>query len=304
MDIGLMTACLADVSLPEVARWAAETGFRTLEVPCVPRGAGWYDGARLVPAKVDDRAAAELDELLAAGGLRLSCLACCRNMLAPDDATREAHWRLLAETVRLAGRLHVPAVACLVGRDPRRRLGECLADWGRLAEDVIRQADERGVRLAVLTAPRCGDAGAAALEDMPGNLAFAPELWEKLFTHARSDTVGLCLDPADLHWLGVDVLEAVTAYAERIYHVRAKDAEIFPDRLSDCSYLRPAGGWWRYRLPGLGAIDWTRLVDRLQENAYDGALSIDHEDPVWTGSQERVKRGLDFSRRFLVQFIV
>lgn len=303
MEIGLLTGCLAEVTLPEVARWAAESGFRALEVPCVPRGGGWYDGARLVPPKVDDAAAAEIEELLAATGMRLSCLTCCANMLDPDESVRQSRWQLLAETVQVAVRLRVPVVACFVGRDPNVRVGECITTWARLAEGVLRTAEEGGVRLAIENCPMCGTAG-SELEDLPGNLAFAPELWEKIFTHARSDAVGLCFDPSHLHWLGVDILEAVTAYAERIYHVHAKDAEVFRDRLGDCSYLRPRGGWWRYRLPGLGDIHWRRLLSRLQENGYDGAVCIEHEDPVWTGSQEKIKRGLEFSRRFLETQVV
>lgn len=302
MDLGLLTGCLADVSLPEVARWAAETGFQAIEAPCALRGASWYDGARLVPSKVDEAAAAAIEELLTATGLRLSCLCYSENMLEADTATREARWKRLAEIVRLAARLRAPTVSCLVGRDGQARIGESIATWARLAEETLRLADESGVRVAVDTSPMCGAAGGS--EDLPGNLAFSPELWEKLFTHARSDALGLCLDPSSLHWLGVDVLEAVTAYAERIYHVHARDTEVFGDRLSDCSYLRPSGGWWRYRLPGLGEIDWGHLVDRLQENGYEGTLSIVHEDPIWTGPQDRVKRGLAFSRRHLAQFIV
>jgi sugar phosphate isomerase/epimerase len=300
MDLGLLTSCLPEVSFPELARWAAQTGFRTLEAACVPRGALWYDGSRLVPAKINEAAAAEIEELLASTGLHLSALTYCDNMLEPDEAGRAAKWRMLAETVQAAARLKVPVVSCFVGRDPAQRVGEGIAAWARLAADVIRKAEELNIRLAIENCPMPG----WQFEDLPGNLAFSPELWEKIFTHARSDCVGLNFDPSHLVWLGVDYLDAVTAYAERIYHVHAKDTEVFKDRLSDCSVLRPAGGWWRYRLPGLGDIDWRRLINRLQEHGYDGALSIEHEDPVWSGSQEKIKRGLEFGRRHLEQFLV
>jgi len=303
MDVGLLTGCLAEVSLPEVARWAAETGFRALEVPCVRRGGTWYDGARLVPSRIDAAAAAEVDRLLASTGLRLSALAYCDNMLDGDEATRQARWSHLADVVRAAGVLRAPVVVCFVGRDPHRRIGECIAEWARHAAEVIPLAEEHAVRLAIENCPLCGPHNSDT-EDTPGNLAFSPELWEKIFTHVHSEAVGLCYDPSHLHWLGVDPVETVTAYAERIYHVHAKDAEVFRDRMSDCSVLRPSGGWWRYRLPGLGEIDWRRLINRLQENGYDAALAIEHEDPVWTGSQDRVKRGLEFSRRFLQRHIV
>jgi sugar phosphate isomerase/epimerase len=303
MDIGLLTGCLAEVSLPEVARWAAENGFRTLEIPCAGRGNHWHDGAHLVPTKLGDEATDEIEQLLTSTGLSVSALSYCANMLDPDEATRGTRWHRLADVVRAAGRLRVPVVTCRVGCDPANRVGECIATWARLAEDVIRLAEEHGVRLAIENDPMCGTVG-NGFEDIPGNLAFSPELWEKLFTHAHNDAVGLCFDPSHLHWLGVDIVEAVTAYVERIYHVRAQDAEVFRDRLSDCSVLRPNGGWWRHRLPGLGEIAWPRLVNRLQENGYDGPLVVAHNDPVWTGAQDRIKRGLVFSRGYLDGLII
>ena len=300
MEIGFLTACLEEVSLSEIAHWAAESGFKALEVPCRNNGSSWCDGPRIVPAKAGGASVAEVEQLLASTGLRISCLTCSDNLLEPDEARRGRHWQLLAQTVRAAHQLRVPVVSCRVGRDPSMRLGECIAAWGRLAAETIALATDLGVRLAVDNDPMIG----LESEDSPGNLAFSPELWEKIFTHARSETVGLNLDPSHLVWLEVDGLEAVTAYAERIYHVRANDIEIFADRRSDCSILRPRSGWWRHRLPGLGQTDWPKLISRLQEHGYDGALSILYDDSVWSHSQDQVKRGLEFSRRYLERHIV
>lgn len=301
MHVGFLTACLSGVSLPEVARWAAEAGFASLEVPCHGgTGTGWFDGPALNPGKVDDAAAFEIEQLLAATGLAVSCLTTSDNLLEPDDSRRERHWQFLTETIRAAGRLGVRTVSCRVGRNPSLRIGECIAIWGRLAAGAVAAAEECGVRIAVENSPLVG----WQAEDVPGNLAFAPELWEKIFTHAHSDAVGLNFDPAPLVWLEVDYVEAVTAYAESIFHVRANDVEVFADRRSDCSVLRPNGGWWRRRLPGHGQVAWPRLISRLQENRYDGALSIAYDDPVFNDSPEAVKRGLAFGRRFLERYIV
>jgi sugar phosphate isomerase/epimerase len=178
-------------------------------------------------------------------------------------------------------------------------LGDSIAQFARRVKPLAEQAEASGVRLAVENDPMCG----LLVEDMPGNAAFSPELWEKLFTHLRSDAVGLALDPSHLVWLGVDPIAAATDYAEKIFHFQAKDAEVFDARRQDCSCLRPAGGWWRYRLPGLGEIDWRRMLDRLQEVGYGGAVVVEHADPVWQGSAERVKAGLVLARRHLAQFL-
>lgn len=44
--------------------------------------------------------------------------------------------------------------------------------------------------------------------------------------------------------------------------------------------------------PALARSTGKKLIDRLREAGFDGTISIEHEDPVWGGSQEKVKEGL------------
>lgn len=60
-----------------------------------------------------------------------------------------------------------------------------------------------------------------------------------------------------------------------------------------------ASGWWRYRVPGLGDVDWRRLVDALIEGGVAAALSVEHEDPIWGGDEERTTTGLVAAQRSL-----
>ena len=61
--------------------------------------------------------------------------------------------------------------------------------------------------------------------------------------------------------------------------------------------------WWRYRLPGLGELDWNRIVSRLYEAGFDGTISIEHEDPVWSGGLDKVKQGVITAREHIAQFL-
>jgi len=63
-------------------------------------------------------------------------------------------------------------------------------------------------------------------------------------------------------------------------------------------------GWWRYRVPGLGAVDWPGLVDAMYEGGFAGVLSVEHEDPVWGGTEDKVKAGLEIAHRTLRPLIV
>ncbi|MFD2422653.1 hypothetical protein [Amycolatopsis pigmentata] len=63
-------------------------------------------------------------------------------------------------------------------------------------------------------------------------------------------------------------------------------------------------GWWRYRVPGLGHVDWARLIDRLYEHGYRGVVSVEPEDPVWGGTEENVLTGLSAARRTLTRHVM
>jgi len=300
MRFGFLSGCFDDVSLPEVVRWAGQAGFSCLEVGVSRTGSnGWYAGSLLNPPALDTEAREALAAALRSADVSIGALTYCDNMLEPDETRRAAKWQRLSATVDAASRLNVPVVNIFVGRDPGKKLGECIAEFSRLAGPVAKKAEEAGVRLAIENCPMPG----WQFEHMPGNVAFAPQLWEKIFTHLPSAAVGLCFDPSHLVWLGVDPVAAATDYIEKIFYVHAKDTEVFPDRRNDCSVLQPRGGWWRYRVPGLGQIDWRRLLDRLGELGYDGDISIEHEDPVWSGSLEKVKAGLALGLRHLQQFV-
>jgi sugar phosphate isomerase/epimerase len=62
-------------------------------------------------------------------------------------------------------------------------------------------------------------------------------------------------------------------------------------------------GWWRYRIPGLGEVDWPGVVRTLRDSGYDGVVSVEHEDPVWSGDLDRVREGLSIAERTLTPLI-
>jgi len=299
--LGLCTSCFPGESLPDVLVWAGSAGFQAVEIACpvISRGNTWHRGCALDVGALDGPGRDALGAALKASGVEAAALAWYGNILAPDAERAQAALEHLGRVVETAATLGVPVVCLAVGRDPSVSLGDSIAQFARRVKPLADQAEASGVRLAVENDPMCG----LLVEDMPGNAAFSPELWEKLFTHLRSDAVGLTLDPSHLVWLGMDPIAAATDYAEKIFHFQAKDTEVFDARRQDCSCLRPGGGWWRYRLPGLGEIDWRRMLDRLQEVGYGGAVVVEHADPVWQGSVEKVRAGLVLARRHLAQFL-
>lgn len=78
----------------------------------------------------------------------------------------------------------------------------------------------------------------------------------------------------------------------RVFAFHAKDCEIDREALHRYGVLgRQFGaknkwdmGWWRYRIPGLGQLDWKELFKALLDIGYNGPVVIEHEDPVFCGA--------------------
>jgi sugar phosphate isomerase/epimerase len=123
-----------------------------------------------------------------------------------------------------------------------------------------------------------------ACEVHPGQLAFDLYSAEMVLDalHGRPE-FGFLLDPGHLHWQGIDPVELVRRFPDRIYHVHVKDLAVTLTGRSGLlgSYLPygdPRRGW-QPRSPGRGGIDWEALVRALNEVGYDGPLAVEWQDP-------------------------
>ncbi|MHB1430510.1 MAG: sugar phosphate isomerase/epimerase family protein [Streptosporangiaceae bacterium] len=305
MKLGFLTACLPDLELAEIAGWAAEQGYQALEVAAWPKlGDRPFTATHVDAATLSEDGAAEVRDLFARHDLVLSSLAYYDNNLHPDPDERAAINSHVWACVDAAVLLGVPSVGTFVGRDPTKTVAQNLRDAERVFAPLVAHADACGVRIII---ENCVMEGWHP-DGYPGNLAYSPELWEWMFG------LGLYLnyDPSHLVWMGIDPIEAVRPYVDRVEHAQAKDIQIFPERRNRFGYPGKAVvrenpwdvGWWRYRVPGLGDVDWRRLIDVLYEGGFDGVLSVEHEDPIWGGTQERVRTGLQVAYRTLRPLIV
>jgi sugar phosphate isomerase/epimerase len=305
VKLGFLTACLPQRTLPEIVTWAAEQGFEALEVAAWPAlGDRPFTATHL---DVDGFGAADAERVTALfdeHGLQLSSLAYYDNNLHPDPAERAAVNAHVAACIDAAALLGVPTVGTFVGRDPNLSVAENLKAAEQLFAPLVDRAGERGVKIVI---ENCVMEGWHP-DGYPGNLAYSPELWEWMFD------LGLYLnyDPSHLVWMGIDPVEALRPYVDRVAHAQAKDIEVFPERRNRYGWPGKAVvredawdvGWWRYRVPGLGQVDWRRVVDTLYEGGFDGVLSVEHEDPVWGGTEDRVRTGLQVAHRTLRPLIV
>jgi sugar phosphate isomerase/epimerase len=111
------------------------------------------------------------------------------------------------------------------------------------------------------------------------NFATVPGAWEKIFDLVPSKRLGLEFDPSHLVRQYIDYVQAAWDFKERILSVHAKDTEIIEPVLQEVGIH--GKGWWRYRIPGQGLIDWPKFINVLLQANYSGGIAVEHEDPFW-----------------------
>lgn len=309
MRLGLLTACLPWLSLDEAAAWASGAGYEALEVAAWPSGRGHHT-AHLDVTHFSEADAERVRELMDRHGLTIPAVTYCDNNLHHDDEERHRIHRHLRACVDAASTLGVPHVSTFVGRDLTRSVAENLQRAEHLLLPLLEYAAERGVRLLAENCPMEG----WSPDGYPGNLAYSPELWDWMFDLGGPGSgFLLTYDPSHLPWLGIDPVAALRHALRRgmVAHVQAKDIEIDEQaRTRYGVFGKTVGrtgptdvGWWGYRVPGRGSLDWNHLVDVLHRAYYDGTVAVEHEDPVWGGTLDRTTVGLRIAADHLRPFV-
>ncbi len=140
-----------------------------------------------------------------------------------------------------------------------------------------------------------------ALEVHPTEIAF------DLYTAERAiealggrEEFGFNFDPSHLLWQGIDPVEFIRRFPDRIYHVHMKDAIVTLDGrtgilASHLNFGDPRRGW-DFSSLGHGGVDFEEVIRALNQIGYKGPLSVEWEDSGMDrdhGAQE----SCDFVRR-------
>ncbi|MDI6775270.1 MAG: sugar phosphate isomerase/epimerase [Verrucomicrobiota bacterium] len=142
----------------------------------------------------------------------------------------------------------------------------------------------------------------------PGGLCCTPEGYRAFFKECPSKRMGVNYDPSHLVRMGIDPLRFLREFADRVYHMHAKDAEISTENLYEYGNVLPPifkekRNWgsmhWRYTLPGFGSVRWVDTFQILAERNYAGIVSIEHEDVRFWEGEDNQKTGLLTGLTFL-----
>ncbi|HEY5560596.1 MAG TPA: sugar phosphate isomerase/epimerase [Clostridiaceae bacterium] len=300
MRIGFLTGCLNNIPLKEKAEWASKNGFKALELSCWPRTNDRdYSGSEIDVANFTVEEAFEIKAYFKKLDLKISSLAYYDNNLDCDLEKRKLVNNHVKKCIDAASILGVELVGTFVGRDISKNLEENFDEFEVVFRDLVAYAESKKVKLMIENCPMIG----WQVEGQPGTISYTPEYWDEMFKRVPSKSFGLNFDPSHLYFQLIDYIEILPDYINRIFHVHAKDAEILPDKLKlygifnkQMNINNEDYGFWRYRLPGLGQIEWKLFLMALKELGYNDVISIEHEDPIYEGTESRIKEGLIIGR--------
>jgi sugar phosphate isomerase/epimerase len=284
-----------DMPLEELTQKAGEWGYQGLELAC------WGDHFEVQRALSEPDYCQQKLELLGKHDLTAPVLSCHRVGQAVCDPIDARHQKLLPDyvwgdghpanvqqraaeeikaTVQAAERLGVAVLSGFTGSALWSYvLGYPAPDREVVADGFRDFASKWNPILDV-----CRDAGIKyAFEVHPGQIAF--DLYSAEMALDALDgreEFGFTFDPSHLHWQGVDPVEFLRRFRDRIYHVHVKDALLTLNGRGGVlnSYL-PHGDarrGWEFRSPGRGGIDWEAVVRALNEIGYDGPLAVEWKD--------------------------
>ena len=292
--VTLCTGQWADLDTETMCEKAASFGYDGLELCC------WGDHMEV--DKADDGYCKAKREQLEKHDLSLHSIsahlvgqAVCDNIdarhrsILPDyvwgdgdpEGVRQRAADELVATAEAAKRIGVGVVNGFTGSPiwhllysfpptPQEMIDEGFADFGRRFIPVMDEFKKLGIRFGLEVHPTeiAFDIASAelAIDALDGHPAF-----------------GFNYDPSHLGYQGVDYVEFIYRFADRIFHVHMKDvgwsltpteAGVFGGHLAFGDRRR----YWDFRSLGRGNIDFEEIIRALNRIGYQGPLSVEWED--------------------------
>ncbi len=309
MRVGVFTPLLSQLSLPDVLKKLAALRINTVEL-----GTGNYPGdAHCKLAMLEDsRAVAAFQKVLADHGAQISALSSHGNALHPDKARAEQDRAVSRKTILLAEKLGIPVVIDFSGC-PGDAPGATAPNWvtcpwpSEYLKVLDWQWNEVVAPYWIEHAKFAQDHGVKiAIEMHPGFVVYSPETMLKLRAIAGPG-VGCNFDPSHLFWQSIDPIAAVRVLEGAIFHVHAKDTQLYPGNLQRAGvldtkpYTDERARSWIFRTCGYGhGVEWwSEFISTLRMFGYDSVLSIEHEDSLLSAEE-----GLTKAANFLNEIVI
>ncbi len=309
MKVGVFTALLAQLPLDDVLNKLKSNGVTTVEL-----GTGNYPGDPHCKLSMLDnvKELKAFKQKLEDHGVSISALSCHGNSLHPNPAIAKGYQDVNQKTIRLAEKLGVPVVIDFSGC-PGDHKDAKFPNWvtcpwpPEYLEVLDWQWEKCAVPFWTKRAKFAEDHGVKiAIEMHPGFLAYSPETMLKLRA-IGGKAIGCNYDPSHMFWQGIDPIAAIRILGDAIFHVHAKDTQIYQRNLpmtgvlDTKKYTDEAHRAWIFRTVGYGhgAEWWSEFISTLRMFGYDYVLSIEHEDSLLSPEE-----GLTKAIKFLDAIVI
>lgn len=311
--VTLFTGQWADLPLEDLARKASDFGYQGLELAC------WGDHFEVDKALADDNYCAGRRDLLEKYDLQVFAIsthlvgqAVCdvidarhKAILPPriwgdgkPDGVNKRAIQELKDTAKAAQKLGVEVVNGFTGSS----IWPLLYSFPPVSQEMIDAGYEQFAARWNPILDVFGECGVRfALEVHPTEIAF--DLYSAdtaLAAIDRREEFGFNFDPSHLLWQGVDPVEFIRAFADRIYHVHVKDAIVTLNGRSGIlsshfNFGDPRRGW-DFRSPGRGGVNFEEIIRALNQIGYEGPLSVEWED-VGMEREHGAREAAEFVKR-------
>jgi sugar phosphate isomerase/epimerase len=303
MQLGFVSAILPDLSLAEVARFAAQAGFDCVELMCWPVSKAERRYAGVTHVDATDFTSVKADEvrrIMADAKVAISGLGYYPNPLSARGDESEVAVAHLRRVIQAAALLGLKTVNTFIGRDWTKSVDE---NWPRLLDvwkPLVKFAEGNGVRIGIENCPML-----FSKDEWPGgkNIAISPKLWRRLFNDIGSASLGLNYDPSHMIWQQMDYLRPLREFKDRLFHIHAKDVRLDRERLNEVGILAHPSEYHTPKLPGMGDVNWGQFFSVLTDVGYQGPVCVEVEDRAYEGSLELRKASLVQSQTFLRNFM-
>jgi sugar phosphate isomerase/epimerase len=290
MRVGVFTPLLSELPLSAVLK-----KLKTLNIDTVELGTGNYPGDAHCKLSMLESASdiTEFKRVLSESGATISALSSHSNPLHPDPERAKRAREVSRKTILLAETLGVPVVVDFSGCPgdspsakapnwvtcpwPTDYLEVLNWQWNEVVApywtERAKFAEDHGVKIAI--------------EMHPGFVVYSPETLLRLRAIA-GPAVGCNYDPSHLFWQNIDPIAAIRVLEGCIFHVHAKDTQLYSSNLPRTGVLdtkpyndeRHRGWIFRTCGYGHGAEWWKEFISTLRMFGYDYVLSIEHEDTL------------------------
>jgi sugar phosphate isomerase/epimerase len=303
MQLGYVSAILPDQTLEENFAIAAEIGYECVEVMCWPMGKATrrYAGVTHINvAELDEAMIGSINELSAKYGVAISGLGYYPNALSCDAAEAETAVEQIRAVITATSKLNLTRMNTFIGRDWTKSVDD---NWPRFLETwkpIIQHAEDHGVKVGIENCPMLFTA-----DEWPGgkNLGSSPTIWRRMFNDIPSDNFGLNYDPSHMVLQHMDYLKPMREFADKLFHVHAKDVRVDQHLLDDLGILADPNLYHFPKLPGMGDVDWGKFFSTLSDSGYRGPVCVEVEDRAYEGSVDNCKLALIQSHTFLRNFL-